>query len=817
MKHSNFVHLHLHTEYSILDGACRINDVINRAQATQMPAIAITDHGNLYGAVEFFKAAIAKDIQPIIGCEVYIAPGSRLDRTDANSATAANHLILLAKNATGYKNLIRLVTEAHLTGFHDKPRIDKELLAQHSQGLIALTACLKGEVPSRIASGQLAQAKAALDDYRQMFAPGDFYLELQDHGLAVQRQVNRQLVQWAKEFQLPLVATNDVHYIKPQDWEAHDCLICMQTHQLKSDQERLRYEPGQLYLRTPAEMHALFAELPEALQNTLEVADKCRFKFEFGRLRFPVYHPPDNIPRETYLRQLVEQGLCERYGGNLGSEILQRVEQELHIITQQGFTSYFLIFWDLVRFAQKHDIPVKSGHGCAASSLVAYALKITDIDPLRYGLIFERFLNPKRVLPPTIDLDICDQRRSEAIEYIRQKYGADHVAQIITFGTFSARMIVRDIGCVLGVSRSDRTRIANMIPPALDITLDRALELSPDLQQAYQTQENIHRIVDLGKVLEGIPRNVMPYQTGSIIGAEPLTNIVPLEISPLFGGERGAQYPMPALDDLGLLTLNLTGFKTLTVIQSCLDRIQQTTKQSLNLSQIPLDNPQTFALLRNGETIGVAQLETSGRRDLCRRIGTDSIEALSALIALEPCWSGSMQFMDDYIARKHGKIKVEYDHSALEPILKETYGMFVYQEQVMQTAHVLASYTLASADRLRLALKQQKFEEMKEQRDRFIKGCADTLKIPQAVADRIFDTLAKAASYSFYKSRSIVFAVSVYQQAYLKANYPVEFMASALENPARIQILRDECRRMQLNGFRSSTHEAEAGEALTGF
>jgi len=809
MKHSDFVHLHLHTEYSMLDGACRVGDVIDKAHACQMPAIAITDHGGMFGAVEFFKAAVEKGIKPIIGCEVYIAPGSRTDKKAASARDAAYHLILLAKDETGYKNLIKLVTEAQLTGFYYKPRIDKELLAQHAKGLIGLTACLKGEVPYKIVNGQPGQAQAALDDYRQIFAPGDFYLELQDHGIADQRPVNRQLIQWAKEFKMPLVATNDVHYIERQDWEAHDCLICLQTQTLVSDEKRMRYEPEQFYLRTPAEMHALFAEVPEAIQNTLEVAEKCSFKFQFGKLHFPAYHPPDNISPDKYLRDLVEVGVRDRYGSTPTAEVRQRVEDELAVITKQGFIDYILIVWDFVHFAKSHGIPVGPGRGSAAGSLVAYALKITDIDPLRYGLFFERFLNPERVSPPDIDMDFCYNRRPEVIEYVRQKYGADHVAQIITFGTLGAKMVVRDVGRVLGVSYDECDRIAKMIPLDLNMTLARALEMSPELKTAYQKEETVQRIINFSKTLEGIARNASTHAAGVVIGREPLTNMVPLTTG-TNQTDIVTQYSMNPLGDLGVLKMDFLGLKTLTVIKDCLDLIQQTTGQQLDISQIPLTDQKTFDLLMKANTIGVFQLESGGMRDLCRRIGIDSIEVINALIALYR--PGPMQFIDDYIARKHGKVKVEYDHPALEDILKETFGIFVYQEQVMQATAALAGYSLGGADLLRRAMGKKKLSEMEKQRATFIKGCAEKHKIPKAKAEHIFDTLAKFAGYGFNKSHSAAYAVVAYQTAYLKANYPVEFMAASLSNELantdKIQLFINECRHMHIEVLPPDVNES---------
>jgi DNA polymerase-3 subunit alpha len=772
---------------------------MEKVRACKMPAVAMTDHGAMYGAIEFYQEAVEHGIKPIIGCETYIAPGSRLEKKASSARDAAFHLVLLAKNETGYKNLIKLTTAAHLDGFYYKPRIDKELLAQHAKGLIGFTSCLKGEVPNKIANEMPAEAKKALDEYRHIFEPGDFYVELQDHGLEDQRRVNPVLRQWAKEFSLPLVATNDVHYVEHDHWEAHDCLICLQTQSQVADEKRMRYGSDQFFLKTPEEMHALFAEVPAALTNTLAIAEKCELILEFGKLRFPTYQPPVGLTREKYLRQLVDQGLRDRYGDRPSPEVLQRVDHELKVIEKQGFISYFLIVWDFVHYAKTHGIPVGPGRGSAAGSLVAFLLQITDIDPLRYNLFFERFLNPERVSPPDIDMDFCYNRRPEVIEYVRKKYGNDHVAQIITFGTLGAKMVVRDVGRVLGLPYGDCDRIAKLIPADLGMTLKKALEVSPDLKQAYQQEETTRRVIDFGFTLEGLARNSSTHAAGVVIGAEPLTNMVPLARG-TNSDEIVTQYSMNPLGELGLLKMDFLGLKTLTVIKDCLDLVATTTGQRLDITQIPLDDQRTFDLLKKANTIGVFQLESGGMRDLCRRIGIDSIETINALIALYR--PGPMQFIDDYIARKHGKVKVEYDHPALEPILKETYGIFVYQEQVMQAANALAGYTLGGADILRRAMGKKKREEMEKQRDVFIKGCAQHNKIPRAKAEKIFEMLEKFAGYGFNKSHSAAYAVVAYQTAYLKANYPVEFMAALLSNDLantdKIQQFVNECRHLNI-------------------
>jgi len=803
MKHSDFVHLHLHTEYSLLDSACRIGDLMEKAHACKMPAVAMTDHGNLYGVVEFYKAAMDKAVKPIIGCEVYVAPGLRTEKKASSARDAAYHLILLAKDETGYKNLIKLVSEGYLTGFYYKPRIDKELLRQHAKGLIGLTSCLKGEVPSKIADGQLGLAKAAADEYRQIFENGDFYLELQDHGLAQQRDVNRGLIQLAKEFKLPLVATNDVHYIEQRHAEAHDVLICLQTQSQQADEKRMRYGSDQFYFRTPEEMHALFAETPEALANTVAIAEKCSLKLEFNKLRFPTYHPDGGVPRDKFLHQLVEQGMRERYGARAADkEIAERVAHELRVIEKQRFISYFLIVWDFVHFAKSQGIPVGPGRGSAAGSMVAYALGITDIDPLRYNLFFERFLNPERISPPDIDMDFCYNRRGEVIEYVRKKYGNDHVAQIITFGTLGAKMVVRDVGRVLGLPYLDCDRIAKMIPMGLkpendETELQCALRIIPELKQAYNEEPTVQRVLDFGLTLEGLPRNSSTHAAGVVIGAEPLSNIVPLTTG-TNPTDIVTQYSMKPLGELGLLKMDFLGLKTLTVIKDALDLVEQTTGQRVDIAQIPMDDQKTFDVLKKANTIGVFQLESPGMRDLSRRIGVDSIDVIIALIALfRP---GPMRLIDDYVNRKHGKVKIAYDHPLLEPILKETFGIFVYQEQVMQATSVLAGYSLGGADVLRRAMGKKNPEEMEKQREPFIKGCHDKNKIPRPKANDIFNTLAEFAGYGFNKSHSAAYGVVAYQTAWLKANHPVEFMAAILSNELantdKIQQIVAECRRM---------------------
>jgi DNA polymerase-3 subunit alpha len=816
MKHAEFVHLHLHTDYSLLDGACRIHDVMAKAAEFRMPAVAITDHGNLHGAIEFYKAAQQHGVKPIIGCEAYIAPGSRLEKKATGARDAAYHFVLLAKDDIGYKNLIQLITSAHLEGFYYRPRIDKEILAQHSKGLIGLTACLKGEVAQNINAGQLQRARDVIDEFRNIFEPGDFYLEIHDHGIEEQRHVARMLRQWSSELDLPLVASNDVHYLMKQHHEAHDVFICLQTGAALADEKRMRYATPNFYFKSPEEMAALFAEAPDALKNTLEIAEKCNLMLEFGKIHYPKYAPPEAKTREQFLYELCDHGLRERYGiewlapkNEREKAIVQRLDYELKVIEKTGFADYFLIVWDFVNFAKTHGIPVGPGRGSAAGSLVAYVLGITDIDPLRYHLLFERFLNPERISPPDIDMDFCYNRRPEIIEYVRQKYGEKNVAQIITFGTLGAKMVVRDVGRVLGMSYGDCDRIAKMIPNDIGITLKKALEISADLKKAYENDPQVRRLIEHAFTLEGLARQAGTHAAGVVIGAEPLTNVVPLTRG-TDGNEIITQYSMDPLGDLGLLKMDFLGLKTLTVIKEAVDLIEKTRGERIDIRKIPLDDPKTFDLLNKANTIGVFQLESTGMRDLCRRIGVDSIDVIIALIALfRP---GPMNMLNDYVERKHGKIKITYDHPLLEPILKETYGVFVYQEQVMQAASALAGYTLGAADILRRAMGKKKPEEMEKQREIFVRGCAKTNKIPRPKAERIFDTLARFAGYGFNKSHSAAYAVVAYQTAWLKANYTVEFMAALLSNELsntdKIQLLINECKRMGIEVLPPDVNES---------
>ncbi len=823
MSHADFVHLHLHTEYSLLDGACRLDRLMDKAHELKFSSLAITDHGVLYGAIDFYKAAREKGIKPIVGCEVYVAPGSRLDKkTCSGGRDVYNHLVLLAKDEAGYRNLIKLATAAHLEGYYYKPRVDKELLAAHKDGLIALSGCLASEIPESIQREQLPKAREAIDWFKQTFGAENFYLELQNHGIPEQAKVNRHLIPWAQEFGLKLVATNDVHYVEKKHSHAHDSLICIGTQTQLSDSKRMKYVEEQFYLRSAEEMKARFAEVPEAVQNTLEVAEKCNLEIEFNKLHYPVFHPPETFTREGYLRHLLAEGLQRRYGIHARAEgeefivegiddpkrlptyqpvgddirslqspydlndpaisaavkgIIDRLQLELRVIEKTGFLSYFLIVGDFVRYGHQKGIACVA-RGSAAGSIVTYLLEISNVDPIRYGLLFERFLNPERVNPPDIDIDFADDRRADVIEYVREKYGRDAVAQIVTFGTMGAKSVVRDVGRVMGLSYSECDRLAKMIPFDLKMTLEKALKQSPELKQAYDSEEATRELIDTAFVLEDLTRNASVHAAGVVIGDQPLVNLLPLKQDE--GGAVVTQYAMGPVGDLGLLKMDFLGLKTLTVIRNTCEMVKQTRGIDIPIDNLPLDNAKTYDLLNKANTLGIFQLESGGMRDLCRKFQISSIEHITALIALYR--PGPMELIPEFIKRRHGEVKIEYEHSLLEPICRETYGIMVYQEQVMQAAQVLAGYTLGGADLLRRAMGKKKVEEMAKQRDAFVKGCAKVNNIPAAKANQIFDLLEKFAGYGFNKSHAAAYAIVAYQTAYLKANYPVEFLCAMMTN-----------------------------------
>ena len=830
MSHADFVHLHLHTEYSLLDGACRVDRLVEKAHELKFAALAITDHGAMHGAIDFYQAARAKGIKPIIGCEVYVAPGSRLERKKSDGEKY-HHLGLLARNEAGYKNLIKLTTAAHLEGYYYKPRIDKEILAAHSEGLIAMSGCLASEIPDWIMKDQLDKARDAVDFFKQTLGADNFFLELQNHGIPEQAKVNKHLIQWAKEFGLKLVATNDVHYIEKSHSHAHDCLVCIGTQDQLSNPKRMSagYVPEQFYLRSAEEMKARFSEAPEAVTNTLEVAEKCNLEIKFPKatqdLHYPVFHPPEHFTREGFLRQWLAEGLFTRYtihakaagkefivegiddpkrlptykaaAGILPGEpsmpagsaladpavaaavqvVIDRLKVEMEVIEKTGFISYFLIVGDFIRYGRSKGISCVA-RGSAAGSLVTYLLEIANVDPIRYGLLFERFLNPERVNPPDIDIDFADDRRADVIAYVRKKYGNDSVAQIITFGTMGAKSVVRDVGRVMGLAYGDCDRLAKMIPFDLKMTLEKALKQSPEFKQAYETEDVTRELVDTALILEDLTRNASVHAAGVVIGDQPLVNLLPLKTD-----EDGAivtQYPMGPVGDLGLLKMDFLGLKTLTVIRNTCEMVQRTQGIEVQIDTLPLDDKKTYDLLNRAETLGVFQLESGGMRDLCRKFQISSVEHITALVALYR--PGPMELIPEFIKRRHGEIEIKYEHPLLEQISKETYGILIYQEQVMQATQLLAGYTLGGADLLRRAMGKKKVEEMQQQRETFVKGCAATNKIPGAKANQIFDLLEKFAGYGFNKSHAAAYAIVAYQTAYLKANYPVEFFCAMMTN-----------------------------------
>ena len=836
---ADFAHLHLHTEFSLLDAACRLDRLMARAKELDFPAVAMTDHGNMFGAIEFYSAAKKAGIKPILGCEAYIAPGSRLEKKQGSGGMrdVYHHLVLLARDEIGYKNLIKLVTSAHLEGYYYKPRIDKEILAAHGQGLIGLSGCLASEIPEAILKDDLKRARNTIDFFKQTFGPGNFYLELQNHGIPEQAKVNRQLIPWAKEFGLKCVATNDVHYVQKDHSRAHDCLICIGTQSQLSDAKRMRYQQEQFFLRSAQEMKHLFAEVPEAVLNTVEVAEKCNLEIRYGKgaEHYPVFQPPETWTREGYLRKLLCDGLRLRYsiqahvdGSSIVVEavthperlvflfpppltpevdtvaspnsptlevpsvppappdpvlveaavrkILDRLELELGVIEKTGYVSYFLIVGDFVRWGRDHGIACVA-RGSAAGSMVTYLLEIANVDPLRYGLLFERFLNPERVSPPDIDIDFADDRRAEVIRYVRDKYGRDAVAQIITFGTMGAKSVIRDVGRIMGLAVGDADRLAKMITD-VKWGLKDALQKNAEFKQAYDEEEVTRELIDTALLLEDQTRSVGVHAAGVVIGAQPLVNLLPLKLDD--EGDIVTQYAMGPVGDLGLLKMDFLGLKTLTVIRNTAEMVRKSTGLQLDLDNLPLDDTKTYDLLNNAQTLGVFQLESGGMRDLCKKFKIASIEHITALISLYR--PGPMDLIPDFIKRRHGEQEIVYPHPLLEPIARETYGILIYQEQVMQATQILAGYTLGGADLLRRAMGKKKLEEMVLQRETFVKGCADTNGIPAPKANEVFDLLEKFAGYGFNKSHAAAYAVVAYQTAWLKTNYPVEFLSAMMTN-----------------------------------
>jgi DNA polymerase III subunit alpha len=780
-----FVHLHLHTEYSTLDGACRIDDVVKKAAKLGMPAVAMTDHGNLYGAIDFYQAAKKAGVKPILGCELYVCGEgvSKSHRAEVPGKRNNYHLTVLAKDETGFRNLTKIVSAAHLEGQYYRPRTDHEDLFAHGDGLIVLSGCLNGEVNESIRAGQVDRAKHLVGKFCERWGE-DYYLELQNHisGDVAEKQqtCNAQLLEWADEFGIKPVAANDVHFLNRDDHEAHDVMICIGTGKMVFDEKRMRYSE-EVYFKTPKEMIKLFRHVPQALWSTLEIADQCNVEIKLDASssdKYPQFESPDGTPREAFFRKLCREGLRQRFGASADEpELRDRLEYEMSVMEQMGFVSYFLIVWDFIKWAKDHGIPVGPGRGSAAGSLVAYALGITDCDPLRFGLIFERFLNPERVSPPDIDVDFCQTRRPEVIDYVRRKYGERCVSQIITFGTLGAKSVIRDVGRVLGMSYGDADRVAKMIPAELNITLADARRKNPDLKAAIGNDGAVAKLYETASRLEGLTRGTGVHAAGVVIGSRDLTEYVPLTRGN--EGETVTQYAMSPLSELGMLKMDFLGLKTLTVIKDAVDLIHRHSPE-FRITDIPLDDRKTFELLSRGATTAVFQLESGGMANLCRNFGVETIDHIIALIALfRP---GPMDLIPEFIERKKGKAKVEYLHPLMEDVSKETYGILIYQEQVQKAANLLAGYSLGAADLLRRAMGKKDPEKMAEQRKVFVEGCAKTNGIRERRANEIFDLLEKFAGYGFNKSHSAAYGLVTYQTAYLKANHPVEFMCGVLSN-----------------------------------
>jgi DNA polymerase-3 subunit alpha len=803
---TDFVHLHLHTHYSMLDGACTPAGLAKLAQEYDMNAAAITDHGYVGGAEEFHRTFKAAGLNGIVGCEAYVSPTTRFDKSAHIPHIKGYHLVLLCEDNTGYHNLCKLISEAYRNGIYYKPRMDKEILRQYHEGIIALSACIGGEIPSHFLENDPKAAERALDEYLEIFGEGNFYIELMDHGMPEEKQANAKLIELARRRNVGLVATNDVHYMKKEDAEAHEIMLCIQTGTLLSDENHMRFSAPEFYYKTPDEMAALFKDVPEAIANTRVIADRCTgVTFDYKANHYPIFYMPDGDPPDKNdLRELCAKNLPMRYGFSVDvkdptphqKEILERMEYELGIIEKTGFISYFFVVSDFIRYAKEHGVPVGPGRGSGAGSLVAYLSLITDIDPLRYNLLFERFLNPERVSPPDFDIDFCEKRRGEVIEYVRQKYGFDSVAQICTYGQLKAKAVVKDVARVLGLDFETGNKLTKMIPDDLKMTIDKAIEQSPDLKKAMETDPRIAEVIKFARPLEGLNRQAGVHAAGVIIGDQRLDNLVPLSRSAT--GDMVVQYTKGPCEELGLLKMDFLGLRTLTIIRNALDLIKQQHGVDIDPAKIPLDDEKTFDMLRRGDTIAVFQLESTGMQNLCRNFGVDTVEHIIALVALYR--PGPMQFMEDFINRKKGLVEIVYDHPKMEPYLKETYGIMLYQEQIMQVVQALAGFSLGGADILRRAIGKKKVDVMAQQREKFIDGCAKANNIPTALAEQIWEKIKMFAGYGFNKSHSAAYGIVSYQTAYLKANYPVEFMAavmtSEIENSEKLAFLIGVCRQM---------------------
>ncbi len=800
---SDFVHLHNHSEYSILDSCCRIDDLIGHAKELHMPAIGLTDYGNLFGAAQFSMAAKNSKIKSIVGMEAYLAP-SRFEKSKL-----IYHLVLFAKNQLGYQNLMALTTDSYLEGFFYKPRIDKELLRRHSAGLIATSSCLKGEIPQRLLHDQYDEAKKLAIEYLEIF-PGNFYIEIQRHGLAIEEKINAGLLKIAAELNIPIVATNDIHYVKPDHAKALDVLLCIQTGKTVTDVTRPKYPGDSFYFKTPTEMKELFKDIPAAIENTLAIAESCDFKMEFGKSQLPVFALPEGLSENDYLRQLAEAGLRNKMGDQITPEMEARLNYELAMIAQMGFPGYFLVVQDLISAAREMGVSVGPGRGSAAGSLVSYATGITDVDPLKYQLLFERFLNPERISMPDIDIDFDDRNRGKVIEYVINKYGKDNVAQIITFGTMAARSVLRDVARALNIPLTDADRIAKLVPKRVSVTLPEAIKEVPELQALEESvDEKMRQLLEYSQVFEGLVRQPGIHAAGVVITPKPLRELIPVYKSGK--DEISTQFDKDYVEKIGILKMDFLGLTTLSILDDAKQLIKTNHGVDIDLRAIPLDDAKTYELFAQGETVGIFQFESQGMTNYMKQLKPTSIEDLIAMNALYR--PGPMEFIPTYINRKHGKEPVDCFHVNLEPILKPTYGVIVYQEQVMQVAQLLAGYTMGKADNVRRIMSKKMPEELAKTRPDWIEGCVKQ-GYTQALAEKIFDLLVPFSNYAFNKSHSAAYSIVAYQTAYLKANYPPEFMAAVLSsemaNIDRIATLINSCRDMGIDVLPPDVNESIA-------
>ena len=818
-----FTHLHVHTEYSLLDGSGKIAEMLPRAKELGMDSLAITDHGVMYGVIEFYKKALETGIKPIIGCEIYVSPGSRFDRETRSDENRYYHLVLLAENNTGYHNLMKIVSRGFTEGYYYRPRVDYEILERYHEGLIALSACLAGEVASKIIRDNYEGAKQSALRLQSVFGKDNFFLELQDHGIHEQTLVNQNLIRMSKELDIPLVATNDVHYILEEDATPHDLLLCIQTGKLVSDTDRMRYEGGQYYLKSEEEMQRVFPYAREAMDNTHRIAERCNVEITFHEQKLPKFDVPEGYQAFEYLTELCEKGLRKRYGQNPSRELRERLTYELNTIRDMGYVDYFLIVWDFIRFARSRGIAVGPGRGSAAGSIVSYSLGITNIDPIRYQLIFERFLNPERVSMPDIDIDFCVERRQEVIDYVYEKYGKEKVVQIITFGTMAARMAVRDVGRVLAIPYNQVDQVAKMIPMELGITIEKALKMNPELRSLYEKDETVKNLVDMSMRLEGLPRHTSIHAAGVVIGSEPMDEFVPLS--------RGAddaittQFPMTTIEELGLLKMDFLGLRNLTVIQDAERMISKRLGRTFSIDEIDYDEPKVYEMIGQGHTEGVFQLESAGMKAFMKELRPGNLEDIIAGISLYR--PGPMDFIPKYIKGKQNQGDIHYLCPELEEILAPTYGCIVYQEQVMQIVMKLAGYTLGRSDLVRRAMSKKKGDVMAKERQNFVygneaEGVDGCLKrgIPEKIANQVFDDMIDFAKYAFNKSHAAAYAVVSYQTAWLRCFYPVEFMAalltSVLTNTKKITEYVNTCRGMGIRILPPDINEGESGFSVSG-